>query len=58
MARYSSSDIGEDDSRVYLDLVSKIVDNFEGGFATYWSEVGLLEYDVLVIDRTFHSGWR
>ena len=53
----SSSKIGVDGFRVFLDLVLKLVDSFEGGFVMDWSEVGLIEYGVLVIDRTRHGGW-
>ena len=58
MAICSSSKIGVDRFRVVLDLVSKLVESFEGRFATDWSEVGSLEEGVLVIDRTCHGGWR
>ena len=58
MAMCSSSKIVLDGFRVCLDFISKLVDHFKGGFATDWSEFGLLEYGVLIIDRNQHGGWR
>ena len=54
----SSSEIEVYGFRIGLDFVSKLVECFEGGFATDWSGVFLLEEGVLVIDSTQHAGWR
>ena len=51
----SSSGIGVDGFRVGLDFFLKLVEHFEGVFTMGWSEVGLLEYGFLVIDRTCHG---
>ena len=58
MAMSSPSDIVVDRFRVGLDFVLKLVESFEGCFATDWSEVGSLEEGVLVIDITCYCGWR
>ena len=50
-----SSEIGVDGLGVDHDLVLKILESFEGGFTTYWSEFCLLEEGVLVVDRAFHG---
>ena len=56
MDMYSSSDIGVGGLRVGINLVSNIVENFEGGFATDGSEVSSLKEGVLVIDRACNGG--
>ena len=55
MAMCSSSQIGVDGLRVGLGLVLNLVEHFEGGFATDWSEVCSLEDGVLVIDGAHHG---
>ena len=55
MAMYSSSDNGVDRLSVGLNLVLKIVEHFEGGFATYGVEVRSLEEGVLVINIARHG---
>ena len=52
----SSSEIGVDSLSIGLNLVSKLVENFEGGFTTYENEFSLLEEGVLVINRSLHGG--
>ena len=52
----SFNEIEADSPRVELDLVSKLVERFKGGFATDWSEVFLFEDGVLVTDRALHGG--
>ena len=52
----SSSDIGLERLGVCLDLVSKLVESFEGGFATDGSEARSLEKGVFVIDVACHGG--
>ena len=56
MAMCSSSKIVVDALGVFLDLVLKLVERFEGGFAKYWSEVSLLKKGVLVINVACHGG--
>ena len=51
----SSSEIGLYRLGVCLDLVSNIVEHFEGGFATDESEVSLLEEGVLEIYIACHG---
>ena len=51
----SSSDIGLERLGVCLDLVSKRVESFEGGFATDGSDVGLLEEGVIVVYIACHG---
>ena len=51
---YSSSDIGVYSLFVGLNLVSELVERFEGGFATVGSEVESLKEVVLIIDRACH----
>ena len=46
----SSYKIGVDGLGVCLDLVFKLVERFEGGFATYGSDFILLEEGVLVMN--------
>ena len=52
----SSSEIGVYGLGVCLDLISKIVERFKGGFATDGSEVSSLEEGILVMDRARHVG--
>ena len=52
----SSSDIGVDRLGVFVDLVPKLVDRFEGGFATNGSEGSFLKEGVLIIHRARHDG--
>ena len=52
----SSSDIRVDRIGVCLDLVSKLVERFKGGFATDGSEVSSLEEGILGINRAFYGG--
>ena len=52
----SSSDIGVDGLVVCLHLVSKLVEHFEGGFATDGSDISSLENGVLVINVACHGG--
>ena len=52
----SSSEIGVDRLGACLDLVSNIMERFEGGFSTYGSEVSLPERGVLVINVFRHGG--
>ena len=51
-----SSKIGLDGLGVCLDIVLKLMERFEGGFAMDGSEVILLEEGVLVINRARHGG--
>ena len=51
----SSSKIGVDGLGICLDLVLKLVERFEGGFATDGSEVSSLEKGVLVINVARHG---
>ena len=55
MALCSSSDIEIDSLGVGLNLVSRLVERFEGGFATDGSEFSLLEDGVLVMN-IYHHG--
>ena len=57
MAMCSSSDIGIDSLRVGFNLVLKLVERFEGGFATDGSEVISLKEGVFVINRSIHIEW-
>ena len=41
---------------VFLDLVLKLVERFEVGFATDGSEVSSLKEGVLVVNRSIHGG--
>ena len=52
----SSYEIGVDRLGICLDIISKLVDHFEGGFTTDGSEVSLLEEGVLVINKSRHGG--
>ena len=52
----SYSNIGVDGLGFCNDLESKIVERFEGGFATDGSEFRSLEKGVLVINIAHHSG--
>ena len=52
----STSKIIVDGLRVRLDIVSKLVEPFKGGFSNDGSDVCLLEKSVLVVDSAFHSG--
>ena len=52
----SSSDIGVDGIGVFLDLFSKFVERFEGGFTTNGSEVRSLKNGVLVINVARNGG--
>ena len=58
MGMCSSSKIVVDGLRVGLDIVSKIVKHFKGGFATDWGEVCSIEDGVLVIYRAHRGGLR
>ena len=51
----SSSEIVVDSLYVGLYIVSKLVENFKGGFAVDGSESSSLEEGVLVIGRDFHG---
>ena len=51
----SSSEILVDGLGVCFYLVPKLVESFEGGFATDGSEVGSLEKGVLVINFACHG---
>ena len=55
---YSSYEIEVYGIRVCLDFVLKLVDRFEGGFATNFSEARLIEEGVFVIDSTRHGRWK
>ena len=50
-----TSKIRVDGLRVRLDIVSKLVEPFKGGFSNDGSDVCLLEKSVLVVDSDFHS---
>ena len=52
----SSSEIGVDRLGFCLDLISKLVERFEGGFAIDGSDVSSLEKDVLVINVACRGG--
>ena len=52
MDMWSSSKIVVDRIRVSPNLVLKLLESSEGGFATYRSEVFLLKEGILVIDST------
>ena len=56
METCSSSKIGVYVLHVGLDLVSKLVETFEGGLAMDWIDVCLLEEVVFVTDRDRHGG--
>ena len=56
MAVFSSSEIWLDGLGVFFYLIPKLVESFEGGFATDGSEVGVLEKSVLVINVVCHCG--
>ena len=56
MAMCSSSNIRVDGLHIGLDLISKLVERFGGGFTTDWSEFCSLEERVLVVDRAQHGG--
>ena len=56
MYMWSSSKIGVDGLGIFLDLILKLVKGFEGGFATYGSEVGSLKKGVLVTNIARHGG--
>ena len=58
MAMYSYSKNVVDGLGVFLDLVSNILERFEGWFFTDGSEVIFLEEGVLVIHRACHGGRR
>ena len=55
MAMCSSSGIGVDGLGVCVDLVLKLVERFEGGFAMDGSEVRSLGKGVLVINVAHHG---
>ena len=52
----SSSEIGVDGLGFFLNLILKIVERFEGGFAMNGSKANSLKYSVLVINRPRHGG--
>ena len=52
----SSSKIGDDGLEVCLDIFSKLVERFEGGFAMDGSEVRSTEKGVLVINVACNCG--
>ena len=52
----SSSEIGVDGLGIYLDIVSNLVERFEGSFDTDCSEVSSLEEGILVINRACPGG--
>ena len=54
----SSSEIGLYGIVVCFDLVLKLVERLEGGFAMDGSEFSLLEKGVLVVNVSCHGGWR
>ena len=56
MSMCSSSEIVVYGLGICLDLVSKLVESFEGGFDTDGSEVISLEKVVLVINIARHGG--
>ena len=52
---FYSSNIGVYGLGVFLDLVSNLVEHFEGGFATDGSDVSSLEKVVLVVNVARHG---
>ena len=58
MDMFFSSDIAVDGIRVGLDIILRLVQRLEGGFAADWSEFFSLKKGVIVFDRNCHSGWQ
>ena len=54
----SSSKMGVDGLGVCLDLISKLVEHFKGGFAMDGSEVSSTKEGFLVINSACHGGQR